>query len=46
VTGFNLIYGIAAVASSHAFTARAHQVSGSLTSWGWITLVIGWRPHA
>ena len=46
VTGFNLISGIAAVASSHVFTASAYRVSGSLTSWAWITLVIGWCPHA
>jgi len=38
---FNLIYGIAAVANSHVFTANAHYVFGSLRSWGWITLVIG-----
>jgi len=38
---FNLIYGIAAVANSHVFTANAHYVFGSLRTWGWITLVIG-----
>jgi hypothetical protein len=38
---FNLIYGIAAVANSHVFTANAHYVFGSLRSWGWITLIIG-----
>jgi hypothetical protein len=38
---FNLIYGIAAVANSHVFTANAHYVFGSLNSWGWITLIIG-----
>jgi hypothetical protein len=38
---FILIYGIAAVASSHMFTAGAHDVSGSLNSWSWITLIIG-----
>jgi len=31
---FVLIYGIAAVASSHMFTANAHDVFGSLNSWG------------
>ena len=35
-TGFNLISGIAAVASSHVFTASAHHVSGNLTSWAWV----------
>ncbi|HXZ72861.1 MAG TPA: hypothetical protein VEH31_18590 [Streptosporangiaceae bacterium] len=38
---FNLIYGIAAVANSHVFTANAHYVFGGLRSWGWITLIIG-----
>jgi hypothetical protein len=38
---FVLIYGIAAVTSSHVLTAHAHDVFGSLNSWGWITLVIG-----
>ena len=32
-----LIYGIPAVASSHVFTVNAHDVSGSLNSWGWVT---------
>jgi hypothetical protein len=38
---FNLIYGIAAVANSHVFTANAHYVFGDLRSWGWIMLIIG-----
>jgi hypothetical protein len=38
---FNLIYGIAAVANSHVFTANAHYVFGNLRTWGWITLIIG-----
>ena len=38
---FVLIYGIAAVTSSHVLTAHAHDVFGSLNSWGWITFVIG-----
>jgi hypothetical protein len=38
---FNLVYGIAAVANSHVFTANAHYVFGSLRTWGWITLIIG-----
>ena len=42
VTGcFNLIYGIAAIANSHVFTANADYVFGSLRTWGWITLIIG-----
>jgi hypothetical protein len=38
---FNLIYGIAAVANAHVFTAGAHYVLGGLNSWGWVTLTIG-----
>jgi hypothetical protein len=38
---FNLIYGIAAIANSHVFTAHAHYVFGNLRAWGWITLIIG-----
>ena len=41
---FVLIYGIAAVTSSHVLTAHAHDVFGSLNSRGWITLVIGVLP--
>jgi hypothetical protein len=37
---FNLIYGIAAIANSHVFTAHAHYVVGNLRAWGWITLII------
>ena len=38
---FNLIYGIAAIANSHVFTAHAHYVFANLRAWGWITLIIG-----
>ena len=38
---FNMIYGIAAIAQSHVFTAHAHYVFGDLRSWGWITLIFG-----
>ena len=37
---FNAIYGIAAIADSHVFTANAHYVFADLRTWGWITLVI------
>ena len=37
---FNMIYGIAAIANSHVFTANAHYVFAGLRTWGWITLVI------
>ena len=37
---FNMLYGIAAIADSHFFTANAHYVVGSLRTWGWITLII------
>ncbi len=38
---FNLIYGIAAIANSHVFTAHANYVFGNLRTWGWITLILG-----
>jgi hypothetical protein len=38
---FNVIYGIAAIANSHVFTANAHYVFANLRTWGWITLIIG-----
>jgi LuxR family transcriptional regulator, maltose regulon positive regulatory protein len=37
---FNLIYGIAATANSHVFTAHAVYAFGNLRAWGWITLII------
>ena len=37
---FNMIYGIAAIAQSHVFTANANYVFGNLRAWGWITLII------
>jgi hypothetical protein len=37
---FNLIYGIAAIANSHVFTANANYVFANLRTWGWITLII------
>ena len=37
---FNLIDGIAAIASSHVFVANAHYVFASLRTWGWITLIL------
>ncbi len=37
---FNMLYGIAAIANSHVFTANAHYVIGNLRTWGWITLII------
>ena len=36
-----MIYGIAAIANSHVFTANAHYVFGNLRAWGWITLILG-----
>jgi hypothetical protein len=42
VTGcFNMIQGIAAIANSHVFVAHAHYVFANLTTWGWITAVLG-----
>ena len=40
VSFFNMIYGIAAIANSHVFTANAHYVFANLRTWGWITLII------
>jgi hypothetical protein len=37
---FNMIYGIAAIANSHVFTANAHYVFANQRAWGWITLII------
>ncbi len=37
---FNMLYGIAAIASSHVFVANAHYVIGDLRAWGWTTLII------
>jgi hypothetical protein len=38
---FNLIDGIAAIASSHVFIANAHYVIGDLRAWGWVALILG-----
>lgn len=38
---FNMIQGIAAVASSHVFNPHAHYVFGNLTTWGWVTAILG-----
>jgi hypothetical protein len=35
-----MLYGIAAIAGSHVFTANAHYVIGDLRAWGWVTLII------
>jgi hypothetical protein len=37
---FNMLYGIAAIANSHVFTANAHYVIGDLRAWGWVTLIL------
>lgn len=38
----NIIWGIAAIAESHFFTATgAHYVFSNLKTWGWITLILG-----
>ena len=42
VTGCaNLIEGIAAAAGSQVFHAHAHYVFANLTTWGWITAILG-----
>jgi hypothetical protein len=37
----NVIYGIAAIGNSAFFASGTHYVFGSLSSWGWITLILG-----
>jgi hypothetical protein len=42
VTGcFNLIQGIAAAAGSDVFPAHQHFVFANLTTWGWVTAILG-----
>jgi len=42
VTGcFNLIQGIAAAAGSQVFHDHAHFVFANLTTWGWVTAILG-----
>ena len=42
VTGcFNMVQGIAAIANSHVFVAHAHYVFANLTTWGWVTAILG-----
>jgi len=42
VTGcFNLIQSIAAAAGSDVFPAHAHYVFANLTTWGWVTAILG-----
>lgn len=37
----NVVWGIAAISNSHFFARHQHYVFGSLSSWGWITLILG-----
>ena len=37
----NLVQGIAAAAASQVFHAHAHYVFANLTTWGWVTAVLG-----
>ena len=37
---FNMLYGAAAIANSRVFVTNAHNVTGNLRFWGWITLII------
>ena len=42
VTGcFNLVQGIAAATGSDVFPAHAHYVFANLTTWGWVTAILG-----
>src|SRR5215471_11496580 len=38
---FNIIQGVAAIANSHVFHAHAHYVFANLTTWGWVTAILG-----
>ena len=38
---FNLIQGIAAAAGSDVFPAHPHFVFANLTTWGWVTAILG-----
>jgi len=38
---FNVIQGIAAIANSHVFHDHAHYVFANLTTWGWVTAILG-----
>ena len=37
----NLIEGLAAISNSHFFVRGAHDVAGSLNTWGWFVTIIG-----
>ncbi len=37
----NVIWGIAAVSSSHFFVANAHYIISDLNTWGWIVMGFG-----
>jgi hypothetical protein len=37
----NVVWGIAAVSSSHFFVANAHYVISDLNTWGWIVMGFG-----
>jgi hypothetical protein len=42
VTGcFNIVQGIAAAAGSQVFPAHPHFVFANLSTWGWVTAVLG-----
>jgi hypothetical protein len=37
----NIIYGIAAIGNASFFVHNTHYVFGHLSTWGWVTLIIG-----
>ena len=37
----SMIWGIAAVSSSHFFVANAHYILSDLNTWGWVTIGFG-----
>jgi len=41
VGSLNIIYGIAAIGDANFFTDSTRYVFASLSTWGWITLILG-----
>jgi hypothetical protein len=39
--GLNIIWGIAAVSSSHFFVANMHYILSDLSTWGWVVIGFG-----
>jgi hypothetical protein len=37
----NVIYGVAAISSSHFYAVNAHFILSDLNSWGWVVMLFG-----